>query len=146
MQKINFDVQPVLVAMERLEDLQNAPVDDYGSVISSIDIRNTLVKMDKVYFSYDEQVVLQGLDLAIYEKGFYSIVGENGSGKTTIFKILMGLYKSDSGEVSIFAQNYNDLTTDYIRSHFTYIEKETFSFMIQFLKICDCIMRNQWER
>ena len=126
LQKINFDVQPVLVAMERLEDLQNAPVDDYGSVISSIDIRNTLVKMDKVYFSYDEQVVLQGLDLAIYEKGFYSIVGENGSGKTTIFKILMGLYKSDSGEVSIFAQNYNDLTTDYIRSHFTYIEKETF--------------------
>ena len=49
--QINFDVQPVLVAMERLEDLQNAPVDDYGSVISSIDIRNTLVKMDKVYFS-----------------------------------------------------------------------------------------------
>ncbi len=51
MQKINFDVQPVLVAMERLEDLQNAPVDDYGSVISSIiDIRNTLVKMDKSLF------------------------------------------------------------------------------------------------
>lgn len=126
LQKINFDIQPVFFAMERLKDLQNSPVDDYGSAEDSLDISNTSVKMDKVYFSYDEQEVLQGLDLAIYEKGFYSIVGENGSGKTTIFKILMGFYKSDSGEISIFSQNYNNLSTNCIRNHFTYIEKETF--------------------
>lgn len=126
LQKINFDVQSVSVAMDRLKDLQSSPVDDYGSGKDNHDMSNTLLKMDEIYFSYEEQEVLQGLNLVIYEKGFYSIVGENGSGKTTIFKILMGLYKNDSGEISIFSQNYNDLTTKCIRSHFTYIEKEIF--------------------
>lgn len=126
LQKINFDVQPVFVAMERLKDLQSSPVDDYGSVKDSLDISNMSLRLDKVHFSYDEQEVLRGLDLAIYKNGFYSIVGENGSGKTTVFKILMGFYKSDSGDIFIFSQNYNNLTTDCIRSYFTYIEKETF--------------------
>lgn len=114
LQKINFDVQPVFVAMERLKDLQSSPVDDYGSVKDSLDISNMSLRLDKVHFSYDEQEVLRGLDLAIYKNGFYSIVGENGSGKTTVFKILMGFYKSDSGGIFIFSQNYNNLTTDCI--------------------------------
>ena len=53
--------------------------------------------------SYDEKVVLDGVDLAVPEGTIFSLLGPNGAGKTTAVKILSTLISPDpaSGEIRI---------------------------------------------
>ncbi len=49
---------------------------------------------------YGEQVVLDGLDLDLPDAGVVALMGPNGSGKTTVARILLGLERPDAGEVT----------------------------------------------
>lgn len=54
-----------------------------------------------VYFSYssDSNEVVLGFNYAFKKGVHYGLVGENGSGKTTIAKLLLGLYNPTRGEI-----------------------------------------------
>jgi zinc transport system ATP-binding protein len=54
-----------------------------------------------VYFSYNSGVVLENVNLVIYEGDLISIVGPNGGGKTTFLKLILGLLKPVRGEVTV---------------------------------------------
>ena len=49
--------------------------------------------------SYDGVTVFQNVDLRLEEGGIYCLLAPSGAGKTTLFRILMGLEKPDSGHV-----------------------------------------------
>ena len=68
------------------------------------------VEFDDVYFSYPgtDSPVLNGLSLKINHGEKVSFVGENGNGKTTIIKLLLGLYQPDSGEIRIGGRPLGD--------------------------------------
>ncbi|PWI06275.1 ABC transporter, partial [Streptomyces sp. NWU339] len=51
--------------------------------------------------SYDDKVVLNGVDLTVPEKTIFSLLGPNGSGKTTIVKILSTLITADGGQIHV---------------------------------------------
>ncbi len=54
-----------------------------------------------VRFSYiPQREAVQGITFDIQPGESVAVVGENGSGKTTMVKLLMGLYQPDSGEIS----------------------------------------------
>ncbi len=59
----------------------------------------TLTKM------YGEQKVVNGVNLHIGKGRIYGLLGRNGSGKTTIMKMILGLTEITSGEVCIFGKN-----------------------------------------
>ena len=63
----------------------------------------TLVSLKNCWFRYQNQddFVLKGLDLELFEGKHYGLVGKNGSGKTTLVKILTGLYSPSRGNVTI---------------------------------------------
>jgi zinc transport system ATP-binding protein len=63
-----------------------------------------VIEFDGVSFSYNGSPVLKEVNLAVEELEFFSIVGPNGGGKTTIFKLILGLIKPDSGKVAVFGQ------------------------------------------
>src|SRR5690242_19818937 len=46
-------------------------------------------------------VALEGLNLDVPEGSIYALVGPNGAGKTTAIKILMNIFRSSSGAVSV---------------------------------------------
>jgi len=54
-----------------------------------------------IYKSFGKNKVLRGIDLDLFRGNSYGIVGENGSGKTTILNILAGFRKPDKGTVKI---------------------------------------------
>src|SRR5512138_2189245 len=59
-------------------------------------------KLDKSYKVNSRDVAaLQGIDLAIQEGEFVSIVGSSGCGKSTLLRIIAGLENGYSGEVRI---------------------------------------------
>ena len=51
---------------------------------------------------FDGLSVLKDLDLNLAEGSVYGLVGVNGAGKTTLLKLLAGIYRCDSGKISIF--------------------------------------------
>ena len=62
-----------------------------------------------LHFSYPSQRVLRGANLELYEGEILGIVGNNGSGKTTMAKILTGLLKPEKGKVIITGKNIHAL-------------------------------------
>ncbi len=64
------------------------------------------IKLDNVTFSYEEGIcVLNGISLEIKEGEYVAVVGENGSGKSTVAKLINGLLMPKSGEVIVLDKN-----------------------------------------
>ena len=60
------------------------------------------LEADKVSFAYDGKTeIISGLDANIGGRGFTAVMGPNGSGKTTIGKLMMGILKPTTGKVLI---------------------------------------------
>ena len=54
-------------------------------------------------------LALDGLDLAVAEGGILGLIGPNGSGKTTFFNVLTGLFPATRGEVRFAGEPITDL-------------------------------------
>ena len=60
------------------------------------------IELDKVTYSYhpDAEPLLTEISLVLEPKRFYAICGKNGVGKSTLLKLISGLYRPDSGTAS----------------------------------------------
>ncbi|MDR1058714.1 MAG: metal ABC transporter ATP-binding protein [Treponema sp.] len=63
--------------------------------------RKILLRFEGVSFSYGPLRVLSGASFHIHQGEFVALLGPNGSGKTTILKLLLGLEKPESGTIEI---------------------------------------------
>ena len=61
-----------------------------------------VISLRNVSVHYGDLPVLEDVSLLIYPHDFLGIIGPNGGGKTTLLKVILGLVKPDSGEVSVF--------------------------------------------
>ena len=62
--------------------------------------KNILIQLKNVDFSYDDESVLRNISFDVDKKGITLIYGENGSGKTSILKIISGLLCPSKGTIS----------------------------------------------
>ncbi|MEL7556268.1 MAG: metal ABC transporter ATP-binding protein [Treponema sp.] len=63
------------------------------------------VEFSKVGYSYSNFEVLRESSFHVHRGEFVALIGANGSGKTTILRLIMGLAKPDSGRVLIFGKS-----------------------------------------
>ena len=61
--------------------------------------------MHDVSFTYNGEPVLSRVYFKIFPLDLVSLIGPNGGGKTTLFRLLLGLIKPDKGTIKIFGQN-----------------------------------------
>jgi len=61
--------------------------------------------------SYKNQSVLKGLSWEIEPGDVVGLLGKNGAGKSTLLKSLLNISDIDSGEISIFGEQYNQLSS-----------------------------------
>ena len=64
------------------------------------------LRMEHIYKSYGQAVVLQDFSYAFTPGGITCIMGESGAGKTTLLRLLMGLEKADSGIITGFDKEH----------------------------------------
>jgi branched-chain amino acid transport system ATP-binding protein len=57
---------------------------------------------------------VNNISFNVEKNSIFSIIGPNGSGKTTIFNLISGIYKPDSGRVVCDGENLVGLTPDRI--------------------------------
>ncbi len=60
-----------------------------------------IITINNMSFSYNQENVLDNINLNIEPGDFMAIVGPNGSGKTTLLKLILGLLKPDTGSIHI---------------------------------------------
>jgi energy-coupling factor transport system ATP-binding protein len=64
-----------------------------------------MMRMKNVWFSYDGQEALRGVDLSVAKGEFVALMGRNGSGKTTLLKHIVGLLRPERGQVELFGED-----------------------------------------
>lgn len=63
---------------------------------------NVLIRFDKVVFHHDEDhPILDEASFSIRENAKITLMGQNGAGKSTIFKLLTGVYKPNEGQIHV---------------------------------------------
>jgi len=73
-----------------------------------------------VVFAYPgiDAVVLKGVNFTFEKNKHYAIVGANGAGKSTIIKLLIGLYQEYIGEILINERELRDIPSDELKATF----------------------------
>lgn len=66
-----------------------------------------MLKLQNIKKSYDDNVILDNINLEINDGEIVSILGPSGSGKTTLLNLILGLTDADSGKIEF---NNKDLT------------------------------------
>ena len=64
--------------------------------------REIAVQFDSVSFSYSDVPVLENASFHIHQGEFAALIGPNGSGKTTVLKLILGLERPASGRITLF--------------------------------------------
>ncbi len=62
------------------------------------------IEIRDLNFSFNELPILENINMTIEAGDFAGLVGPNGGGKTTLLKLIMGLYKIQSGTIRLFGQ------------------------------------------
>ena len=71
-------------------------------------MNKTVIETQNLNFSYDQQPVIQDVNLKIQAGDFMAMIGPNGGGKTTLLKLMLGLLNPDSGSIRIFGKAPKD--------------------------------------
>jgi len=58
-----------------------------------------IIQFKNIVKKFDNQIILKGIDLDIYQNEFVTLLGPSGCGKTTLLRILGGFLEPDKGEV-----------------------------------------------
>jgi len=58
-----------------------------------------MISLKKISKNFNGRIVLQNVNLSIFEHESIALVGANGSGKSTLLKILAGILEPDEGKV-----------------------------------------------
>jgi len=76
-----------------------------------------MLEIKNIHKSFGEQKVLQGLSMSIDKGKIYTIIGGNGTGKTTLFNLITGFLKPDVGEIWYSNNRIDNLSPIKINKH-----------------------------
>lgn len=68
-------------------------------------VGQSLISVDKLTMRFGGLTALDELSMTVHEGEILGLLGPNGSGKTTFFNVLTGLYKASSGSISLDGEN-----------------------------------------
>ncbi len=87
-----------------------------------------IVEFKNVSFTYNQLPLLQNISFIAYPNQVTTIVGKTGTGKTTLFNLLLRLYKVDRGKILIDNLNIYDYSRSVYHSNISIVNQKTFIF------------------
>ena len=125
---VGLDVQTSLALFDRIFEYLDQPVDidekpDAVSVVPPGD-----VVFAGVYFGYGNELTLEDVSFTVAAGTTTAIVGETGSGKTTLGYLAARLYDVKEGSVSIGGVDVRDMTFEALSDLVGVVSQETYLF------------------
>lgn len=120
----------LIASTERIMEIDDLPneisVNDGFLDIESAYKDLKSIKFENINFGYDRDVILDNTSLTVDKGDFVAIMGISGIGKSTLLKLLLGVFHVDSGDIYL---NVNDekIPIDYhTRKMFSYVPQGNF--------------------
>lgn len=128
---MGFDVSIMeeSVSLYRINEIIN-----YGNNIKKLDgiVNNDdiigLVEFKNVSFKYNKVPILKNVSFVASPNQVTTIVGKTGAGKTTIFNLLLKMYKVNDGKILIDKLNIYEYSKDVYNSNISVVNQKTFIF------------------
>ena len=129
--------EKVMLLLEAEESIIDTPevIAKYGTILQpkpeNYEDIDGEIEFKHVCFSYlPGQEIIHDLNLKIEKGTSLAIVGETGSGKTTIANLLCRFYEPTEGSVSIDGTDYMQRSLGWLRSHIGYVQQTPFLFNV----------------
>lgn len=124
-----YDImQSAFASAGKIFKIMDHPKEDFGKGMYNT-IERGKVEFKDVKFSYDgHNEVLKGVNFKIEPNERVAIVGETGSGKTTIIKLISGLYKYNEGKILINDKELYDYDLNEVRKKIAVVPQDVFLF------------------
>lgn len=143
------NLRDYIVSLNRIYELLEFNTLDniiYGNVNN--DYIDGIVEFKNVYFKYKDIPTIKNISFKAYPNQMTVIAGVTGSGKTTIFNLLLKLYNPDKGSIYIDNLNINEYSKEVYRSNVSVVNQESFMFNMSIkenLSLVDNDVNNQIE-
>ena len=119
-------IQSAVAGVRRINEFlaqdESAPVKETRAATEGAE-RPAQVEFRNVTFGYDEHVVLNHLSFQVHSGEQVTLSGRTGAGKSTVFRLLMGLYQPQQGEVRIDGVPAAEISEGERRGLFGYVEQ-----------------------
>jgi ATP-binding cassette, subfamily B, bacterial len=128
---VGIDMQTSLALFHRIFEYLDLPVDiaERADAVELDAVRGEL-RFEAVSFGYDADgpPTLDGIDLAVAPGTTTAIVGETGSGKTTLGYLVARLYDATSGRITIDGVDVRDISFGSLARSIGLVSQETYLF------------------
>ena len=127
------DFQEIRIAIERTDDVINAqPEEDLAnSRLAVLPPIKGQIRVENVIFRYNlesDRNTLENLSFTVQRGQTIALVGRSGSGKTTITKLLLGLYRPTQGKILIDGYDISNISLHSLREQVGVVNQDTFLF------------------
>ncbi len=127
------ELQEVTISIERINDVIETDLEEDLQASNCLSLPPICgqIRFDKVTFRYhpeSDRNALENLSFTVQPGQTVALVGRSGSGKTTISKLILGLYLPTEGKIYIDGYNLANVSLQSLREQVGVVDQDTFLF------------------
>lgn len=103
-------------------------LEEEADIGKTTDLRFADLKLDRVSFAYENKYILKDIDILFVRGSKTAIIGQNGSGKTTIINLLTRMYEPTIGKILLGAENVSELSLSEYRNVVSVVSQQIYLF------------------
>ncbi len=121
-------IQSALTSGERLREVFDSDIALDNKRGKAADLTKD-IRFENVWFGYDSLFpVVKGINVEFRHGKITAVVGKSGAGKSTIARLLLGLYMPDNGSIRFGGTEISKIDIKHLRSRIAYVPQESTFF------------------
>lgn len=127
--KASYSVKKGNAAAERVLEILNtsSPLKDKSNAINKKEF-TTSIALENVSFKYEDDLVLNNFTITVKKGKTIALVGQSGSGKSTIANLVTRFYDVNEGKITIDGEDIRDLTKHSLRNLMGLVTQDSILF------------------
>jgi ABC-type multidrug transport system fused ATPase/permease subunit len=131
--KCTFGIRKAIASLERLLKITQSKSEESVSIRKDVpqkefSLDEPLIEFNDVFFSYESATVLKNISLKVKKCENITIVGQTGSGKSTMIKLLLGFFDTTKGYILFQGINIKNFNKTELRKEISYVSQNPILF------------------
>jgi len=123
-ENLGMELQNIQIAISGINRVDAFAIEDEDAPKTAVEINAINLSFEEVCFSYEQgSEILQNIRLSVHGKEKVTFVGRTGVGKSTLFKLIMGLLEPTSGRITIGGIDVFSIPNHQKRNLYGYVDQ-----------------------